>query len=215
MNRLFLVLIPILVAAWLPAPAAGVVPAERELSFKAYMSGRELGHHRLTFSDDNGAVVVDIDIQFRVRIAGITVFRYEHRNREVYHDDRLVALDAKTNDDGERSSVIARIEGDALRVEGTQGRHRLPLGTLATTYWHIAILRQKQIFDSQSGRLVDLVVTDRGRETITARGKKIEARRHNLKGGGFLDVDVWYDAAGVLVSLAFHARGNDVTYVLQ
>lgn len=214
MMRFLLVLAALLSTLAAPA-AAGGVPPERELNFKAFLSGRELGHHRLRFSEDAGAVVVDIDIQFRVRVAGITVFRYEHQNREVYHDDRLVALDSRTNDDGERHSVSARVDGEALRVTAAKENHRLPLGTLATTYWHLAIIGHKRIFDSQSGRVVDLAVTEKGRETITARGRAVAARRYNLKGGDFLDVDVWYDAAGVLVGLSFHARGHDVNYVLQ
>ena len=54
------------------------------LMFNAYRNGSPLGFHRIDFSEADERLIVDIEIVFDVKLAFIPVYRYRHRNREVW-----------------------------------------------------------------------------------------------------------------------------------
>lgn len=194
--------------AW-PLPALAAVS---DLYFEARRDGSPIGHHAVRFSEEAGRLSVDIEISLAVTFAFIPVYRYRHRNREVWADDKLVRLDSKTDDDGVRSWVSVRADGNRLLVDGSAGSSEVPRGTIPTSYWHEDTVTQEAWLDTQAGRLVRSKVEAMPAEPILAAGRTVQAKRYRLDGA--INCDLWYHE-GRWSKLRFVAKdGSTIEYVL-
>lgn len=186
--------------------------ASGDLRFEVRRNSSEIGYHVLTFRQDGERLTVDIDIELRVRLAFVTLYRYEHRNREEWEAGSLLGFRSRTNDNGTRHSVETRRDGEELVIAGSSGRLTAPAELLPTSYWHRNFMRRDSWIDTQNGRIVSGSVTAEGSEAIESAGQEIEARRFKIRGD--LDVDLWYHDDR-WVGLAFDASdGSRIDYRL-
>jgi Domain of unknown function (DUF6134) len=194
--------------AW-PLPARAAVS---DLYFEARRNDSPIGHHAVRFSEDDGRLIVDIEISLTVTFAFIPVYRYRHQNREVWAGDQLVRLDSKTDDDGTRSWVSVRADGDHLLVDGSAGHSEMPRATIPSSYWHEGTVTQEAWLDTQAGRLVRSKVEAMPAEPILAAGRTVQAKRYRLVGA--ITCDLWYHE-GRWSKLRFVAKdGSTIEYVL-
>lgn len=202
-----------LATALMPSNAASMTPLNDQLYFTAFRNGSRLGHHRLTLSADGDLQIVEIEIVFDLSFTIIPLYRYRHHNREVWQNNRLVELVAKTDDDGEAYEVRAAARGDRLLVEGSGGRLDLPGKTMSTSYWNEAIGRRGVWLDTQSGKLVTSKVEARPVERVRAAGSIVEAKPYILTGD--IACKLWY-RDGTWVKLNFvGADGSIIDYELD
>jgi hypothetical protein len=191
---------------------AGAEATSGDLRFDVLRDGSEIGYHVLSFRQQAERLTVDIDIELRVRFAFITAYRYEHRNREEWEAGRLLGFASRTNDNGTRSTVETRRDGDRLVIQGSEGRLSGPSDLLPTSYWHRDFMDRERWIDTQNGRIVQSAVTPDGSERIEAAGRTVEARRYRLRGD--LEVDLWYEGER-WVKLGFAAPdGSRIDYRL-
>jgi hypothetical protein len=191
----------------------GAMARERDKLFKVFRNGREIGWHRLTFTETAVGRTVDIEIEMDVKLAFITVYRYRHTNREVWEDGRFVSFASRTDDNGTRYEVVAAREGEGIVVEGPDGRVVAPGAALPTTYWSADFLEAQPWIDTQHGRLVRAVITPLGAAMVNAAGSRVDAERFRLNGD--LAADLWY-ANGHWVKLAFAGPdGSAIEYELD
>ncbi len=189
--------------------AAADAAVDGKLVFDVYREGDRIGHHAVRLRQDGERVEVDIDIDLQVKFAFFTAYRYRHRNREVYDGLDLVSMSSRTDNNGERIAVDVRRDGDALVIDGKDGRRRAPGDLIPTTYWQPRSVEQTRWIDSQNGRVVESEVTRVGTERIRYEGREVAAERFRLRGD--LDCDLWYGPEG-WAKLAFEVRGSRISY---
>jgi hypothetical protein len=189
---------------------AAIPPGDR-IAFTVTRNDSQIGTHVLTFSREGADVRVSIAIDFAVRFVGITAFRYTHRNTELWRGDRLLAIDATTDNNGTPLAVKARANGAGIAVEGTEGgSYVAPIEAISTSYWHGAFLRGQKI-DTQGGRLLATTLEQLGEETIPVAGRPTPAQRWRIAGD--LALDIWYDRAGAWSALRFaRSDGSVIAY---
>jgi len=193
--------------------------------FSVRKSGTEVGTHRISFAERDGALVVETDARLQLRIAFVTVYRYVQRTREIWRDGVLVGIESDIDDNGTPFRLRGSAQDGVLRLDGHQEAHAIPVGIKPLSYWNIAVMRAPRGFDVQWGSLADLAVEPRGPETRQVAGKPVEARRYAMRGyeirkgerqkQPWLNLDAWYDREDRLVGLAFHYRGFDFDYIRQ
>jgi len=196
--------------AWAQAtaiPPAGVIP------FTVYRSQGPLGHHRVRFQQNGNRTTVTVDIQFAVSLGPITMFRYTHRNREVWEGDRLVSIDTRTNDNGDDYRGTGQATSDGFRVDGRSGTITAPADIMPSSYWHADTVNRDVLLHTQYGELYPIETQLLGTARIEAGGRTIPARHYRLTGD--LEVDVWYSEADQWVKMSFIARDTEVEYVLD
>lgn len=181
------------------------------LNFKVLRDGAPIGHHSIAFNQVGDELHVDVAIDLEVNFAFITLFRYEHRAKEVWRDGRLVSLESRTDDDGDLYTVSAKSTDGGLMVEGVDGRFLAPAGILPTTYWRPETVEQDVLLDTQRGRLLTVSATPKGTEVIEAARGQLPAKRFALDGD--LEADLWYDPTGDWMKIAFSVRGSEIDYV--
>lgn len=185
--------------------------ARDSLSFKVLRDGSQIGHHRIAFAEVGDELHVDVAIDLEINLAFITLFRYEHRTKEIWRDGRLVSLESRTYDDGDEYSVRARSTAEGLKVEGSGGSFVAPADVIPTTYWHPETVEQDLLLDTQHGRLLSVSATPKGTDVIEAATKQVPAQRFVLDGD--LEADLWYDTTGDWMKIAFNVRGSEIDYV--
>lgn len=194
-----------------PAFAAPAVP--RDVDFKVYRDGEDIGHHRVKFSVSGTDIVADTDIELAVTFASIRVFYYRHQSREIWRDGELHALTSTTHNDGEDLAVNAVRNGETLSVQGPQFTGDATGPAVPTSYWFAKFVEHGQFLDTQNGRIFAGAIAKIGDERIVAGGAEIVATRYTLSEQ--LVMNLWYDAAGNWVKTSFEARGSTIDYVLQ
>lgn len=193
------------------AAATPIPPGER-IVFDVLRNGSRIGTHTLTFRQEAGVTQVDVAIDLAVRVLGIAVYRYTHRNTERWQGDQLLSMASTTDRNGRPYQVRARRNGSAIEVESSEaGRFTAPADLVTTSYWHPSFIRSRKL-DTQGGKMLEVSVTDRGEETIKAVGAEILARRWTIAGD--LSLDIWYDRTGAWSKLRFAGEdGSTIEYV--
>lgn len=180
------------------------------LKFRVERDGTPIGHVMERYQADGDTLRVDVFIAFQVKLAFITVYRYEHRAREIWRDGRLVRLDSITNDDGDAQRVAARAGSGGLVIEGPQGGLTAPADILPSSYWHPRFTEQSRMLDSQKGRILEFDIARVGSERIEALGRPVDADRFAMRGD--IDLDFWYDSDRVWQKMAFTIKGGFMEY---
>jgi hypothetical protein len=157
---------------------------------------------------------VVIDTSVVVRIAMIPVYRFEHHGHEVWRNDRLQALESKTNDDGTHHTLAARAATGGLEINGDGTAIRQPAGVIPASLWNRATIAQANLMNTLDGHAMTVKITDLGPETVSVRGAARPARHYAMAGD--LARELWYDDAGTLVQVRFKAKDDsDIRYVLN
>lgn len=198
-----------------PAEAVSKAAAERTgtLRFRVDRGGSPIGTHELTFRQAGDRLTVQVDIQLEVGIGPITFFRYEHANTTTWLDGRVVRMQTRTNDNGDKHRVTAeRTPAGDLRVRTREGVRSVPGDILPSTYWIAGTVDASRLLNTQNGRVEEITVDPAGTERVETAQGPLEAQRYVIHGA--LDTHVWYQQAGRWVGLAFDARGERVTYHL-
>ncbi|AVM76037.1 DUF6134 family protein [Magnetospirillum gryphiswaldense] len=172
--------------------------ASQDVSFTVLRDGTPIGHHRVQVQRQGEDTTVTVSIALDVSFGFVPLYSYRHHSNEVWRGDRLIALDSRTDDDGEAMAVTVRTTADGLMVDGPDGRRLLPPDTVPTSYWNPALVADRPLLDSQYGRLLDI---DR---------QKLALGRWRLAGELNLDID--YDAGGRWSGLWFRHKGSNFAY---
>lgn len=199
----------LLLAGMAALPASGAlaalpVPAARRLDFRVVRNGSGIGRHVLAFEPDGSRLTVRISVDLAVGFGPITLYRYTHRAVERWEDGRVVSFEAQTNDDGSRSTITMRREGDALAVDSSRaGRFIAPPGALPATHWNRRML-DGPFINTQTGEVLTPTVRREGPEPLPWAPQR-QGERFVL--GGAVDLETWYDASPAWIGLRF--RGSD------
>lgn len=184
-------------AALLASPAMGAARALRE--FRIIRSDDDIGFHRLEAVQGPNGFEMVITIRIAVKILGITAYRYEMDNREVWRGRELVSLDSKVNDDGEEDFAKATRDGAALNIKGSRYEGAVTGSLATTTYYTMDFLQRRPWISTQTGAPLEIAIMPEGRAnwwTVT----------------GELDTTLGYDDRGEWVGCEFDAGGEPAFY---
>lgn len=192
-------------AALLAAPPAWAEGPPRDLAFDIYRKGEQIGSHEIDFAAKDGAIEAAIDIRIEVKLLFVPVYSYEHRNRELWRDGRLLRIDSRTDDNGEALFVKGAASPEGLAVESTAGDYVAPADVISTSWWNIETVRRDELLNSQRGELMAVNIRAAGEETIETAVGPIPARRYVVAGDAQLEL--WYDRDDRLAKIRF--AGSD------
>lgn len=180
--------------------------------FRVLRDGSDIGTQSVDVrAGADGALQVAVDVDLRIKILGVTAYRYTMRNRETWKDGRLIAMDSRTDDDGDNDYVKAKAAGEMLEIDGSVFQGTAPGDAVSTTYWSKAFLERRIWINSQTGVPIEVTVADLGAGRIDAPSGPIATERWSVKGDN-LDIILHY-AAAEWVSVEFDAGGEPAIYI--
>jgi len=195
-------------------PAHAVIPNDGDIRFEILRNGEPFGEHIVSFEKDGNQTRVSIDIEMKYMLGPIALFRYEHRNEEIWQGDRLISMISQTYDDGDDYQVNARwanvLKAD-VNTDGAVSSFEAPSNLYTTSYWNPKMLKASQLLNSQKGIIEDVSVSKAGVEDIETAQGLVKAQRYKIDAS--LPLDVWYDAkTNEWVGLDFEVRGSQISY---
>ena len=205
-----------LLACLLPAGPGVAQTGDRQWSFSVFLDDKPIGTHVFTLQERNTRQELRSEAGFTVKVLGLTLYRYEHLATEQWQEGCLVALDARTNDDGAKSTVRVQRNGSALTVEANGTRESLRGCVKTFAYWDPAILKAERLLNAQTGRWEQVTIEAQGRERwADARGQARVVNRFRIVGPD-QPITLWYDDANRWVGLQSQVgRGRKLIYRLQ
>jgi hypothetical protein len=162
-----------------------------EWPFTAYLDGKEIGQHRFAITESDDAIMLTSEADFQVKILFINAYQYQHRASEVWQNDCLQKLDARTEENRDVSLVVGRQQDGSFKVEGPKGPLALPDCAMTFAYWNPKMLQQDKLLNPQTGEWLDVDIRRIGRETIEVRGQPVTAERYRLTASK-MKIDLWY-----------------------
>lgn len=158
-------------------------------------------------------VVVDTKVRIAIKILFIVVHREEADRREVWRHGRLMAYDSLTTKNGTTVTVKGRANGTTFIIDGAEGRVEAPAAVHPSNPWSIAITDKKLLLATASGKLLRVKAAPAGEESIDIGAKQVKARRFKVTGD--MELELWYDAGGVIVKFSYVDDGEPVEFTLR
>jgi len=205
----------LILAMYVLAAHAAIVPASGKLDFSVVRDGKKIGTHVLSFRRANNRVDVDIHTRIAVKVAFITVYRFEQDGHEVWQGGRLVRMQTKTHDDGTDHTLEVSANGAGkLRVVGDGQVREAAADAVPASLWNPAFIRTKALMNSLVGTPLDIRIAYKGQEDVTVRGRPVRAHHYSLTGE--MPRELWYDQNWVLIRMTLKGKdGSAVQYLLN
>lgn len=200
-----------------PARLLTPPPAVVQLNFQAHWKNTPVGSYTfvITPSVDGRRMSVSHAFTIRVKIAFVTMFRYEHRVEESWQDGCLQELTAETSEGEGTVRIHARHAGAGIAIEGPNGLGTAPAALFTTTCaWHPAFILQDRVLDVSDGGIVPLAVKPLGGASVVIDGDESEADRYAFT-SPYLSGVLWYRPGATLVRAEFEKKGHRVTLIPQ
>lgn len=184
------------------------------LNFTVYRDGSEIGTHKIDIRREGASTRVDIKTDVAVKLAFITVYKFEHQGRETWRDGRLVRIETKTDDDGKDKWLKGEANGKGLKIAGSARTYTAEPNIIPASLWNAKIVKQGRILNTLDGSEMAVSINDLGEETVKVYGKAIPARHYSITGQ--LQRELWFDADHTLVQVRFKGSDkSDIRYVLN
>lgn len=178
-------------------------------SFRVLRDGSDIGSHVISVKKVGADIQVAIDIELKVKVIGITAYRYEMQNREVWRDGKIVSVDCSSNDDGDAHFCRVKPVGDEYEVEGSVWSGTVPGDSVTTTYWSYDFLKSPLWISTADGDPLKVAVSKVGAGEIPGPDGPVATEKWAV--GGDMDIDLHY-IDREWVSVRFDAGGENAIY---
>jgi len=197
-----------------PRVELAAFPQPGKLTYAVIRDGDKIGSQIVEFQRNGDQLLVLTSVKIEVSLLGITIYRFVHRSEEEWKAGELARLTSNTDDDGDKRVVDLKLVDGKLKGDYNGQAKEFPLGMIPATFWHPDSMKQTKLLDQVKARNRQITVKDLGTETITAQGKKIEARHFSVSGQ--IKREVWYGPDGRLEKLQFEGKdGSEIVMVLR
>lgn len=183
-----------------------------DIVFDVYRKKARVGEHRVKFSRDGDRLSIDAHFRLTVKVLFIDAYTFDYQSNEIWQGQSLIGLSANVDDGGKRATVTAKPDGELFRIDGPRGATLANSWVFPTNHWHRGQVETPTILNTLTGQLANVTVLHRGIDRIEVQGGVVDAERFEYT-GDLRDTDVWYDAEGRWVKMAFKARdGSRIEY---
>lgn len=194
------------------AQAFAATPAD--LSFTVLRNGEVIGTHDYSFTKKGPGLVVDINTDIKVKFAFVTVYRFEHRAREVWNRGKMTSTTSTTNDDGKDHKLKVSFAGKKLKVNGDGKNSIVDYGAMPASLWNPETINNTTLLNTLDGTMMNVKVDELGNENVNVGGGQVAARHYQLSGD--LQRELWFDNNDTLVMVRFKGDdGSTISYELR
>lgn len=173
----------------------------------------EIGRHAVEFRCAGAELIVETAIDIEVGLLVVKLYNRRGRYREVWHGDRLIAYQARTEEGDQVFETRARIADDHMTIDGLQQGVEAPLTVVPSHPWNHAVVERDLLFDMKDGGLLRVTTKPAGEETLAIGGRPVVAQKYVVSGD--LQRELWYDEAGNWLQWRLYNDGNAVTMTRQ
>jgi len=197
-------------------PGLAATSDAREYRFRVLLDDDQIGTHSFRVKRDAGRDIVEINADFAVKFIGITVYSYDHDNRELWRDGCLERIESSTDDNGDKFAVDGRDQGASFQLATQDGERQLDAEcVMSFAYWNRDYLAQSRLLNSQNGEYLEVDVESGGVERLRFDQREVSAERYRLRNRERdVDITVWYaQQTGEWLCLESRVDGRVIRYL--
>lgn len=158
------------------------LPAE-ERRMQVLLDDREVGLHTFRFDEREGTLQVRSEAEFRVRLAFVTLFRYEHEAEELWRGGCLVGLRSKTDENGTKFEVQGERSDAGLAVQTRAGEHEVAADCpWSFAYWTPSLRERELLVNPQDGAMLEVDFEHLGKQALRIGDRETEVDAWKLRG---------------------------------
>ena len=187
-----------------PVQAAG---EPRVWDFRAYLDDAPIGYHRFTLREQGDGRELKSESRFEVKVLFVTAYRYAHDATEQWRGNCLDSMTARTDDNGDRPTVDAKMENGQLAVIRSGGSLSIGGCVMSFAYWNPQMLRQARLLNAQTGEFETVKISALGDDNIVVRGAAVAAKRYRITGPKN-PIDLWYSQSDEWLALESAVAGG-------
>jgi len=171
-------------------------------TYDIIVDGKKSGQSTLAITRySDGSESVNADAKVTVTWA-VFSYVYEFHGQEQWSGGRLEQLDSRAVDGGRQLSLSVKRGEGGYSIAKAKGRPTSAADVQFTTnYWREpaagADAKSFRVLDADNGTLYDEKLERLGQQELTIAGQHVLASAYRLRGK--LDVELWFDAQGLLV----------------
>jgi len=181
------------------------------LRFAIMRNGSQIGSHTININRTSTETSVNIATEVEVKVLFVTAYHFKETLSERWANDRLVALNSTTDNNGTRHKLSAVQKPSAIDVEVDGKITTVDRNVVPSSFWNPQFLQHVSVLDTQDGLVSPMSVNDRGPDQLTIDGKLIKAHHYAIKSR--YPQDVWYDEHQNLVQVQLTGTdGSIITY---
>ncbi len=159
--------------------------------FEVLLDDKKIGYHDFSVNEDADSQTVKMEAKFDVKLLFVNVFDYKHQNEEVWRDDCLASIDAKTVSNGRDFIVRGQRAEDEFQLQTPSKDAGLPPCVMTFAYWNPNFLKAERLLNSQSGEYEEVSIAEVGREGFLLDGQEIQAIKYSVTGAA-APITLWY-----------------------
>jgi len=200
-----------LVAALLAAPPARADTQVLQYAVEHATYGN-IGTYTNTVSQNGAAIDVQTELHVAVKMVGISLFHQDAVREERWNNQRLVSFTSDTDDNGNRIDVNGRAEGQNFVVQSPNGTINAPPQVHPSNPWAPFVLNTNYMMSTKTGKVEQVVVSDKGDVTVTLDGHPRRAHEYTIDGDKHYIV--WLNEGGLVIGFQSQENGSTVNFVL-
>jgi Family of unknown function (DUF6134) len=182
--------------------------------FDVSMDGKIIGTHQFSLSkQENNKQILKSEAKFNVKFLSFNVFEYHHQADELWENDCLKSLEAKTKENSKLTVIKGYQDKPTFKVNVKP----LDLETecmMTFAYWNPKILQQKKLLNPQTGEYLPTNITYIGKDTIMVKGEAVKADQYKIDTSKF-KINIWYGSEGAWLALQSLTPDGRIDYALK
>lgn len=203
----------VVIAAGLGA-SAQADPNAALINFAVMRDGAQIGTNKIRVGHEGAETTIQDDTHVAVGLGMLILYRYDQSETERWADGRLVALNAKTDDNGTEHNTIVKAKDGKLVVQADDKVREAPTTIVPLSLWNPVLVDSDVALDPKDGSVQPMKVIDRGEEKIVIQGK--DRAVHHYRILTTFPQDVWYDDNKQLVQVELKGSdGSTIRYQLM
>lgn len=200
------------------------IPENKKATYEIWRKNKVIGTHEILFSEKNGILNIETNINVEVKILFVTAYKYSHQSTETWKDGNFIKIEGYTDFEDEREYFIKGVIKDGfLFATGMDGELKLDKDLIPSNYWNQNVMYRDEIFDTQKGIVRKLDVQEIGAETIIINNKKIDcikfvlnANKHPKDKDRFPEYELWYSKEKELMKFKFRStKDNKIIEIVR
>ena len=187
------------------------IPKNNEAEYDIIRKNKIIGSHKINFINSDDGLIVETNINIKVKVLLITAYQFSHTSKELWKDGDFVKIEAHTDFEDEREYFIKGQDKDDLFIaSGMDGELQLQKNILPSNFWNIKILNEEELFDTQKGIVRKIIVQKLDDEILKINNQEIKTEKYLLDAstnpkdkGPFPQYTLWYDEKSELIKMKF------------
>ena len=193
------------------------IPENKKATYEIWRKNKVIGTHEILFSEKNGILNIETNINVEVKILFVTAYKYSHQSTETWKDGNFIKIEGYTDFEDEREYFIkGEIKDNFLFASGMDGKLKSNKNIIPSNFWNIDVMYQNEIFDTQKGIVRKLDVKEVGTEIIKINNINVDctkfilnATRHPKDKELFPEYTLWYSKDKELMRFKFKSTKNN------